>query len=317
MRAAAIIYAVAMIFFSIAFVAEWIRFRKQVRKYLKYGLWFSGLVIAMDLLAATTASWTWNPELTCLELVTILRLTAFTVVGIYYAARLGYPSFPLLLQKFKPAADEEVPAPVAPVEVHAETAGETDSSQLKVAPTSSFLEEAGIPLDGTIVPPTPGLPDDIHWKNLLLVVFGAGALTILYSSILFLLTSPQSSELAQEVFGISSTPAGDQLNLAGVLVLLEFAIAEEIIFRLGIQNFLARYMRLESRTYWIAILLTSTLWTLGHAGVLEPEWVKYAQIFPIGLLLGWLCKKYGAGSAMLVHAIFNLGFSFLYISLMK
>ena len=87
---------------------------------------------------------------------------------------------------------------------------------------------------------------------------------------------------------------------------MEFAIGEEIIFRLGIQSFLVKYLKLEGQSYWIAILITSALWTIGHAGTLQPEWVKLAQIFPVGLMLGWLFRKYGAESTILAHGLFNI-----------
>ena len=90
------------------------------------------------------------------------------------------------------------------------------------------------------------------------------------------------------------------------LVVLEFAFAEEILFRLGIQNYLAKQFRLNGSKYWVAVVLTSAFWSLAHANILNPEWVKMVQIFPLGIALGFLFKKYGLESCIIAHGIFNL-----------
>ena len=81
--------------------------------------------------------------------------------------------------------------------------------------------------------------------------------------------------------------------------------AEEIMFRLGIQNYIAQKLSFE-RKYWIAVLLTTLIWTSGHTGVLEPDWVKLVQVFPFGIALGWLFIKHGAESCILAHMVFNV-----------
>ena len=86
----------------------------------------------------------------------------------------------------------------------------------------------------------------------------------------------------------------------------EFAFGEEIVFRLGIQNYLAKTFDLRGGAYWIAIVLTAGLWSLAHAQTLDPEWVKIVQIFPIGLALGYLFKKFGIESCIVAHGLFNL-----------
>ena len=74
----------------------------------------------------------------------------------------------------------------------------------------------------------------------------------------------------------------------------------------GIQSFLAHYLKWQGNRYWAAIALTSLLWTLGHAGMLDPGWVKLAQIFPVGLMLGWLFRRHGVEACMLTHGLFNV-----------
>jgi len=135
--------------------------------------------------------------------------------------------------------------------------------------------------------------------------------SIIYSSVLFLLTSPRISDLAEQVFGEGVSVADSSVSLLSLLIVLEFAFAEEITFRLGIQNYLAKQLNWQGNKYWIAIALTAALWTLGHTGIVEPDWVKLLQIFPIGLALGWLFRKVGTEGCILAHALFNVGMSVL------
>ncbi len=100
-------------------------------------------------------------------------------------------------------------------------------------------------------------------------------------------------------------PGGTALAgfLTGVLVT---ALGEELTFRLGIQNWLAARLGRGVSGYWAAIVLASALWSLGHLGRMDPEWVKLAQIFPAGLLLGWLFRRAGFEACVIAHVVLNL-----------
>jgi membrane protease YdiL (CAAX protease family) len=100
-------------------------------------------------------------------------------------------------------------------------------------------------------------------------------------------------------------PGGTALAgfLTGVLIT---ALGEELTFRLGIQNWLAARLGRGMAGYWAAIVLASALWSLGHLGRMDPEWVKLAQIFPAGLLLGWLFRRSGFEACVIAHAVLNL-----------
>lgn len=136
---------------------------------------------------------------------------------------------------------------------------------------------------------------------------------VLFSSILFYVTSPRLSDLIRQYSGLNSVNSSMayEPSLFAVIVMLEFAFAEEIMFRLGIQNFLANIFDWQGSKYWVAIFLSSTLWTIGHVGVIEPNWVKFLQVFPVGLALGWLFKKYSTESSILAHGLFNVIMLFL------
>jgi len=135
----------------------------------------------------------------------------------------------------------------------------------------------------------------------------------LYSYLLFGATSPQISERLRQQLEYQGQAGGlaDEVSLVAVLAVLEFAFVEEIVFRLGIQSMLAKTFRLHGRSYWVAIFLTTALWAFGHAGTLEPEWVKIAQVFPIGLALGALFRKFGVEACIIAHGAFNVVMAFV------
>ena len=148
----------------------------------------------------------------------------------------------------------------------------------------------------------------IAWRNYITAIIGVVAGAILFSVILFKLTSPQISDTIKQLskdqgarLGVSSEP-----TVLTAIVVIAFAFGEEILFRLGIQNYLAQQFRLDGNKYWVAVVLTSGLWALAHANILSPEWIKIVQIFPFGIVLGFLFKKYGLESCIFAHGIFNL-----------
>ena len=126
---------------------------------------------------------------------------------------------------------------------------------------------------------------------------------IAFTTLLFHLSDPQLTDAAKRVFG----PSGESDNLAiAMLAMATCALGEELIFRLGIQNYIARIFGLWDGRYWLAILLSSVLWTVGHLGMLEPGWVKLAQVFPAALALGWLARKHGIETCIVAHVVFNV-----------
>ena len=127
-----------------------------------------------------------------------------------------------------------------------------------------------------------------------------------YSKLLFLIFSPEISETMKQALDKLNVSHTTSLTPATAIAVSVIAISEELAFRLGIQNLLWRLFRLRDNQYWICILLTAVFWTIGHTGVLEPDWVKLAQVFPAGLALGWMFKKHGIESCIAAHLLFNL-----------
>jgi len=131
--------------------------------------------------------------------------------------------------------------------------------------------------------------------------------TVGFSWLLFKATSPRTSELLRNLMQWKQMSEGVGVSNKGaeVLVGVAFGTGEELLFRLGMQNYLALRLGLRDRRYWIAVLVTAAVWTLGHANVLEPEWVKLVQIFPAGVALGFLFRRYGVESCIVAHSGFN------------
>ena len=254
------VYGILILIFVVIFLINSIRYRKEIKIYLKYGVLFAVTVIALDITVVLLIPNFFEvmslPALLGMDLIVFVRTLIFTCLGIYYCTKLGIVEIPLLKR----------------------LSGKTDNLET------------------------------IPWRNYITTVIGVVAGAILFSVILFKLTSPQLSETMKQLsegqgtrLGISSKP-----TVLTALVLIAFAFGEEILFRLGIQNYLAHQFRLNGNKYWIAVVLTSGLWALAHANILTPEWVKIVQIFPFGIVLGFVFKKYGLESCIFAHGIFNL-----------
>lgn len=296
--------ALAIILLSLAFLIDWIRNWRHVQVYWPYGV-AAGLVsLAFSLLGLVAASQLIPDILTSLagdmnvalldedtmaimvmlvKLATLLiavigasRLAGFTMLGMHYAASMGHLSFPLLHRLHSPAP---APASVGPaVALH-----RSDD------PGAATLPSAG----------------RIRARRYILSTLGVAAAAVAYSVVLFRLVLPRASEI---LTGLQSLNSEDASTLWGqaLMVALSAAFGEELVYRLGIQGFLARYLNCQGKRYWIPIVLASLLWTLGHVGATDPMWVKPAQIFPMGLMLGWLYRRCGVESCILAHALFNL-----------
>ena len=338
-----------MLCFSLAFLVDWVRCFRRVRAYWAYGLAAGLIVLVLDVLRLVLASTTLGQIggsiwavfalyiMLAADAVIATRLAGVTMLGMYYAAEIGHPSFPLLLRRFKvrlapqaagvPPTGESIAVPAAgsvipPVDKGlvlpaaagvAPEAGESIAPPADSSPADGPLAHPGaaaaqalqdgnaVAQSSAAVPPAR----DLHLRYYALSVLAVTAVAVIYSVVLFRLTLPQVSEVLQEIPGYQDETALALTPQAWLLVLTA-AFGEELFFRLGVQSFLASYLKLLQGKYWIAIVLASLLWTLGHAGAVEPGWVKLAQIFPIGLLLGWLCRRYGVGSSMLAHGLFNI-----------
>lgn len=307
------VYGLGVLFFGIAFLVDCIRLRRYLREYLAVGLVAAAIAVAIDIPVVIIADLTGASSLgiCCLlgDVWVFGRVVVIAVLGMHYSAVLRRSSFALLawlrrergwpMGGARPASDSAslltAPTTAAATSATLEESTEEESSERRDIAPEPWWSFSPI--------------HDSGWRPYLVELTAVLVGMIGYSIVLFLITRPTTSAL----FTDSSTDAGEAGALTvvmGLFVALAYAFSEEIFFRLGIQRWLATYLgpvvspaRLR---FWLPIGLSTFLWTVGHAGALEPEWVKLAQIFPIGLALGWLYERRGVESTVIAHLVFNV-----------
>lgn len=147
--------------------------------------------------------------------------------------------------------------------------------------------------------------ENLKIKSLYIVI--TSILFVLYSYILFAVTNPKLSETVQRLVDMDPNIVVEMdPTFTSWIFVLQAAVLEEVTYRLGMQNFLASKFEFFRKNYWGAIIISSLLWSFGHANTIDPEWVKFAQIFPFGLALGYTFRKYGIEACILIHALFNV-----------
>ena len=127
------------------------------------------------------------------------------------------------------------------------------------------------------------------------------AFMLVFSTGLFWITSPQLSP--------GTGDADSILDGVSPLVFLVFSAAafgEEIVFRFGMQNALTYLWRWSRFGHHWAVLVTAAVWTMGHVGALEPDWVKFVQVFTFGVILGQMNRRLGIVPCIIAHVLFNV-----------
>jgi membrane protease YdiL (CAAX protease family) len=108
---------------------------------------------------------------------------------------------------------------------------------------------------------------------------------------------PAMAESLRLIFGIPAPSL--PTNLANALAA---AASEELLFRVLLLGGVLTW----TRSRRLALVLSATLWSLLHLGLLEPNWIKLLQVYPAGILLGHLCLSRGPRSALQAHLTWNL-----------
>jgi hypothetical protein len=55
-----------------------------------------------------------------------------------------------------------------------------------------------------------------------------------------------------------------------------------------------------------AAIVMSAGWAFNHTGSIDPFWLKFMQIFPMGLVLAGLLARFGMVAAVTAHGLHNL-----------
>ncbi|MFN8598595.1 MAG: CPBP family glutamic-type intramembrane protease, partial [Anaerolineae bacterium] len=294
------------------------RNRATIRPYKRYGFRAVMIVVGLELLTVILTGGPFN-FMGALILIgaigwLMVRIWAFVNNGIFYSNKLNVRSFPLIAPQLGLPAPSE-PSASAESTLSASISIEAASPSEPLPIETATALEAPLPIEmtplaespATITAPLETPIPPIDWRNYWLTTVGVSLGAVIYTALLFAITGPNIGAALREAINDHSR----SVTLLTVVTLLEFAFTEELIFRLGIQNYLATKLQGRANGYWLAIVLTSIVWTLGHAGSLDPTWIKFAQIFPVGLALGWLYRRNGTESTIIAHALFNLAAAFV------
>ncbi len=305
-------YVLVLLVFTLGFLVNWYRNRAAMSPYKQLGFW-AGVIFVIFELLESLFSRVGFPGIgnLCLIFVALgwgfLRMWGFVNNGIFFSNRLNLRSFPLIAPQLGvPPAPAEAPAAAPAVDqvvlpsVEESKPGADSPFENEVVPPA-VIEIPTSPFATPIEPEPIALPA-IHWLRYGLNIIGVSVGAVVYSAVLFHFTQPQPGLIVQN----TTSSVAESLTPTTLLVLLEFAFVEELMFRLGIQNFLGAKLIKRRYGYAIAVVLTAALWSLGHIGSLNPDWVKLAQIFPLGLALGWLFRRQGTESCIMTHALFNV-----------
>ncbi len=144
------------------------------------------------------------------------------------------------------------------------------------------------------------------WDRLrpgLLAGVGVALLCAGWSWLVFRMLRPENGVLVELIQ--QTDVAGWRESMGNVIGLSQFAVGEELVYRLGIFGWLMVVMRKDARGFWIVTILTTLLWTVQHYGMLSPNWIKYVQIAPLGVGCALLMRRYGIEAAIMAHLAFN------------
>jgi hypothetical protein len=84
------------------------------------------------------------------------------------------------------------------------------------------------------------------------------------------------------------------------------AVYEELMVRLFILGgFIFILWRIKCR-WELAIVLSTVYWIILHFNGTSQDFVKALQLFPLGLSLGYMLKRYGFESCVFIHLSYNL-----------
>ncbi len=322
-KSVAVLYALIMFVFAIGFLINWYRNREVISQYKRIGFW-AGVIYVIFQLVLLGLSHTF-PYAACLTIFAIgldmLGTWGFVNSGIFFSNQLNIRSFPLVAPRLGlPPAPTPAPVEVPAIDPSTVPAAEEATPSADTSTESEVVSPEPIEPVATVEPvaaiatplePEPIAPPPINWPRYWLNILGVTMGGVIYSAVLFIITQPRPGAIVQNL-QLSDEPIITPVTL---VVLLGVAFTEELMFRLGIQNYLGAKLINKRYGYAIAVTLTAALWSVAHVGSLNPDWVKLAQIFPIGLALGWLYRRQGTESTIMAHALFNLVGGFVLPSL--
>jgi membrane protease YdiL (CAAX protease family) len=145
-----------------------------------------------------------------------------------------------------------------------------------------------------------------HRARVLGVSMVATGVAVIYSTLLFSWLHPSSGWAVKMLFGTNRGGSGFRGAVSALLLASNFAFAEEFVYRGCFQSLITSMLPASKVNSWRAIIIVALVWTIGHAGSLSPDWVKFVQVFPLGVFLGWWYGRAGYIGSVTVHIAFNI-----------
>jgi membrane protease YdiL (CAAX protease family) len=140
----------------------------------------------------------------------------------------------------------------------------------------------------------------------------AGTIGIAYSVVLFKACEIVTHKPPQPAPGTEDLAVIFAHNVPLVCAFgLAAALWEEIFVRLFLLNALRLVFKKAQGATIAAVAVSSAIWAAGHAGTMNPEIVKFLQVFPIGVLFAVVYIRRGAEASIASHCAFNIGILFL------
>lgn len=174
----------------------------------------------------------------------------------------------------------------------------------------SFLGLKGVPIVGKMLKNSS--EEEIKVKEYIIGTASVIVASAIFSMILFRLTFPHATLELKPIAEIQlfwNFSIIQRINT--IITILAIVISEELLFRFVVPNLTAKLFNFQGKKYWIAIVISSIFWTIGYANSIYPTWVKFVQIFPIGIALGGIYKRFGLESCIIAHLIFNIVMVFI------
>ncbi len=305
----ALIYAVTTIVLGVIIINSYVKNRHFSWRYSGVAFKYS---LALTLMSVVSSAWLmWitedGPAFVSGLISALLQwplLYIYMSVGVRFSRKLELPGalFWKRLSRYPLSIDEE--------DKHVHRVHDIQTKSGQMIYTSSIKPEY-IEIQSMHSELTDSLNRKWWAKFDLIVILSIIAASV-YTIVLFNLTQPKASEMIKLVQQSNPEPAAGEMSaMLLIIIFARLAIAEELFFRLAVQTFLEWNLRGNKHGAFIAILFSSVFWSLGHIGILTPEWVKLAQIFPFGIALGLIYRRYGIEAAILIHVVFNITMIFI------
>jgi len=133
------------------------------------------------------------------------------------------------------------------------------------------------------------------------------------TELLIYLTDPKMTEAGENFYNMVGVFYKSK-ELGSFFIAAYAPLLEEISYRFFWTGILLNLLK-KFRWRWEAtFIITSVIWSFGHAGVLEPEWVKLLQIFIYGIVLGILFRKKGIEACIISHLVSNILLTLIHLN---